>query len=198
MNTALKISSSDFQLIFREKTLRSFLIMPFIIIAVTVWGFPVLADSFPIIVDYLVFVLMGSLTQTSILFGFIYSMVLVEEKETGVASVYGVIPINKYRFIISRLIIPFSASFSASVLLLVLQPFCSLTTIDILIISIQCGLVSPFITLIVSIFAKNKMEGMTWFKAVDLLIILPIASFLLINRSTLFFLFYPPFGLLWN
>jgi fluoroquinolone transport system permease protein len=58
--------------------------------------------------------------QGSVAFGFIYSMVLVDEKDTGVAKVYGILPVSQFWFVVFRLIPPFFlATISTFLLLLV-------------------------------------------------------------------------------
>ena len=57
--------------------------------------------------DYIAVILMLATTQGSTAFGFIYSMVLVDEKDTQVAKVYGILPISKFWFVVFRLIPPF-------------------------------------------------------------------------------------------
>ena len=50
---------------------------------------------------------MATTMQGSLIFGFIYSMVLIDEKDTNVAKVYGILPVSKFWFVIFRLIAPF-------------------------------------------------------------------------------------------
>ena len=115
--------------------------------------------------------------QTSIMYGFIYSMVLIHEKDIQVARVYGILPVSKTGFVLSRLVIPFSISSTITFLLLLIQPLYTLALLPTVFLSILCGLMAPILTLSVSILSKNKMEGMTWFKLVNLLVSLPLAAF---------------------
>ncbi|MEL6843008.1 MAG: hypothetical protein AAFP02_07315, partial [Bacteroidota bacterium] len=48
-----------------------------------------------------------------------------------------------------------------------------------ILLALQYGMVAPLITLILATFANNKIEGMAFFKGVDLALLLPVASFFL-------------------
>jgi len=160
--------------------------MPVLIFAVILLGVPQLIAAFPGLEEYLPVILMGATIQTSTMFGFIYSFVLINEKEIGVAKVYGVLPVSKTGFISSRMVIPFVLSTLMTFALLIVQPFFSLPVIPMILLSMLCGLLAPLLTIIVTILSKNKMEGMTWFKLVNLLVIIPLAAFFIPDYAVLF------------
>jgi fluoroquinolone transport system permease protein len=54
-------------------------------------------------------------------------------------------------------------------------------------------LIAPFITLIISTYAKNKVEGMAFFKGVDLILLLPMLSFFVIGNLKYIFSIIPAF-----
>ncbi len=168
---------SDFKLIFRDRSLRIFLLLPLLIFAVVLLGLPQVADLenwqlfIPLIVG-------GAILQTSTMFGFIYAMVLIHEKELGVARMYGVLPISRVIFVVGRLVAPTLLSIVVSLLLLFMQPFYQLYFGAAVFLSILCGLVAPALALAVALFSKNKMEGMTWFKLLNLVIALPLLVFI--------------------
>jgi len=55
-----------------------------------------------------------------------------------------------------------------------------------ILLSALCGLIAPLLTIVVTILSKNKMEGMTWFKLVNLLVIIPLAAFFIPEYALLF------------
>jgi fluoroquinolone transport system permease protein len=177
MRQLILLSITDFKLIFRDPSLRIFLAMPLLIFILVLVALPLLVDSYAGVAKYVPIVLMGATVQTSTMFGFIYSMVLVHEKDIQVAKVYGVLPVSKIGFVASRLLIPFIISTVTTFFLLVVQPFYSFSLLPMVLLAILCGLLAPLLTLLVSIFSKNKMEGMTWFKLVNFLISVPLAAF---------------------
>lgn len=108
---------------------------------------------------------------------FIYSMVLVDEKDTNVAKVYGILPVSKFWFVAFRLIPPFLLAALTAFLLLLVEPFYGLPLVSNLVYSALAGLVAPLMTLFVATAAKNKIEAMTWQKLFNLPLFLPVLSF---------------------
>lgn len=168
---------SDFKLVFRDASLRLFLFIPLLILLVINPLLPALIERFPIISAYVPYVLMGALVQASIMFGFIYAMVFIEEKETAVASVYGVLPVSKKGFVLMRLLLGVVISISMAWLVLVVQPFYKFSVIQGLGISFLAGLIAPMLALLVALLSKNKMEGMTWFKGINIFVSLPLLAY---------------------
>jgi len=177
MNTLITVSISDFKLIFRDRSLRLFLIFPFFLILIINYALPYLVELHEAALEFIPYIIMGAAMQTSTMFGFIYSMVFIDEKDTHVASVYGILPISKIWFIIFRLFLAFLYSVAFTFLLLYLQPFYQFLKLDILLVSILTGIVGPAFAVAVSNLSSNKMAGMTWFKLINLLIMLPILAF---------------------
>lgn len=186
MNTLLPLSISDFKLVFRDSSLRIFLVMPLLIFLVVLLAMPYFIEQYDNALAFLSIVLMGASVQTSIMFGFIYSMVLINEKDLHVAKVYGILPVSKTGFTLSRLVLPFLMACVMTFLLLFIQPFYEFNLLAVVVISVLCGLMAPLLTLLVAIFSKNKMEGMTWFKLINLLVSLPLASFFIPKYASLF------------
>src|SRR3989338_2083089 len=177
MKHLLKLAVTDFKLIFRDPSLRIFLVMPLLIFATVLLALPWVVESFEGAEKYVPIVLMGATMQSSTMFGFIYSMVLINEKDIHVARVYGILPVSKIGFVASRLVFPFALSTGTTFALLAVQPFYTFSLVSMALLAILCGLLAPLLTLLVCIMSKNKMEGMTWFKFINLLISAPLAAF---------------------
>ncbi len=173
----LQLIYNDFKLIFREPSLRIFLVLPFLLLLIVNYFLPFLMEKYEVISLYIPYVLMGATTQTSTMFSFIYSMVFIDEKDTQVAKVYGVLPINQLYYILLRLLIPFLLATFFTLLILWTQPFYNLPLLPCLALAFLTAFVAPLVALVVAALAKNKMEGMTWIKAFNFPIILPILSF---------------------
>lgn len=186
MKQLLLLSVTDFKLIFRDPSLRVFLALPLLILVLVTLGLPALIEKYPIVNDYASYVLMGASLQTSTMFGFIYSMVLIHEKDIQVAKVYGVLPVSKMGFISSRQVIPFLLSTLITFLLLQLQSFYVFKIEEVILFSILCGIFAPLLTLSVSLLSKNKMIGMTWFKLMNLLVSVPLVAFFISSCSWAF------------
>lgn len=177
MEKLIKVALNDFKLIFRDGSLRFFFIFPVLSIFVVRYGFPYVADSFEVLRGYIPILLMAATMQSSLMFGFIYSMVLIDEKDTKVAKVYGVLPVSNFWFVISRLVAPFAFSTFGTFLMLLVEPFYGLSIVENLVYSALAGLVAPVMALFVATVAKNKIEGMTWQKLFNLPVSLPLLAF---------------------
>lgn len=177
MNQLLNISISDFKLVFRDPSLRTFLFMPALVLLIIDLFLPWLVGEYDVVKEYVPYIIMAASLQTSTMFGFIYCMVFIDEKDTQVSKMYGVLPVYKPSFILFRLLIPFLMSTFMTFVLLYWQPFFDVSFISALIFALLAGLVAPLFALSISILSKNKMTGMTWFKLINLLATLPLLAY---------------------
>ena len=187
MEKLTKVAINDFKLVFRDGSLRFFFIFPVLSLLIVKYGLPEIAEEFPVISRYISVLLMAATMQNSLMFGFIYSMVLIDEKDTKVAKVYGILPVSKFWFVIFRLIVPFLFAAVSTFVMLVLQPFYELSILANLFYSLLAGLGAPLMVLFVATVANNKIEGMTWQKLFNLPTSLPLLAFFI--PATFSFLF---------
>ena len=193
MEKLIKVAINDFKLVFRDNSLKFFFIFPILNVFVVRYGFPYVAENFEILSDYILILLMAATMQNSLIFGFIYSMVLIDEKDTQVAKVYGILPVSKFWFVIFRLIVPFLFSTFATFLMLLAEPFYRLSITSNLIYATLAGLVAPLMILFIAITAKNKIEGMTWQKLFNIPISLPLLAFFVPVSFSFLFAIFPTF-----
>lgn len=193
MEKLIKVAINDFRLVFRDNSLKIFLIFPILNIFVVRYGFPYVAEHFEILNGYICILLMAATMQNSLIFGFIYSMVLIDEKDTNVAKVYGILPVSQFWFVIFRLIVPFLFSTFATFLMLLAAPFYNSSIISNLIYATLAGLVAPLMILFIAITAKNKIEGMTWQKLFNIPISLPLLAFFVPATFSFLFAIFPTF-----
>ncbi|MGH1337428.1 MAG: hypothetical protein ACRBFS_14995 [Aureispira sp.] len=176
----LKTASSDFKLIFRDTSLRIFFFMPLLIVLMVGWLCPYLAKTYPVTADYMIYVVIMSCTQAATMYGFIYSIVFLDERDTEVAKVYSILPISKNKLLVSRLLLPYLLSTLSTFIVLLTQPFFTGYSWGMwLIYSLLFAFLAPIMALAVASLAGNKMEGMTWFKGLNLIVSLPLAAFFL-------------------
>jgi len=190
MKKLIKVAGNDFRLVFRDNSLKLFIILPLLNPVVIRYGVPYIIEVFPVLRDFLGVILMLASMQGSIAFGFIYSMVLVDERDTSVAKVYGILPISKFWFVVFRLIPPFFLATLSTFLLLLAEPFYRSPAISNLFYSTLAGLVAPLMVVFVAIMAKNKIEAITWQKLFNIPLFLPIFAFFVpVSVSVLFAIF---------
>lgn len=177
MKKLIKLSISDFKLMFRDPSLRIFLFLPVLIFLVINYFLPYLIGKFPVVNEYVAYIVIVATIESVQMFGFIYSMVLIDEKETEVAKVYGILPVSKFWHIIFRLIIPVMITSILSSLILMLQPFYSLPLLSVLVFSVVAGCIVPIYAIGIVNMCKNRMEGMVWIKVFNVIVLIPMAAF---------------------
>ena len=193
MKKLIRVAVNDFRLVFRDSSLKIFILLPLLILLVMRYVVPYIADAYPVIQEYVSIILMLATTQGPVAFGFIYSMVLVDEKDTSVARVYGVLPLSKFWFVVFRLIPPFVLATLATFLLLLVEPFYRLPVVVSFAYSVLAGLGAPLMTLFVATIATNKIEAMTWQKLFNLPLFLPVAAFFVAKPASFLFAIFPTY-----
>lgn len=191
MKTLLKVAINDFKLVFRDASLNFFFIFPIINLFVVRYGLPYVVENVPVLADYVPILIMFLANQASLIFGFIYSMVLIDEKDTNVAKVYGILPVSKFWFAIFRLIPPFLLSTIATFLMIIVQPYFEIPIAVNLFFAVLAGLIAPIMILFIALMAKNKLEGMTWQKLFNIPIMLPVLAFFVPAAFSFLFGFLP-------
>lgn len=177
MKHIFKLAGTDFKLIFRDPSLRTFLFFPLLLFGLIVWFLPSLVQEYKILEPYIALFIMVGVIENTQMFSFISSMVLIDEKETQVAQMYGIIPLSRITFLLSRLLIPYSITVLLNVILLIIQPFISVGFLSNLAISLITALIVPAYVLGINSIVKNRMEGMIYIKAFNMLVLIPFAAF---------------------
>lgn len=169
---------SDIRQIFRDPTLKTFIFAPFLLLAIIRYFIPYLTSIFPDLIPFVSYLVMLGCLQTGTLFGFVTSFLILEEKDEQLIPVIRILPISATFFILYRLVIAVFMSFFGAFLILLFSNLVTFSLIQTVVLSFFFALSSPFIILIVSTFAKNKVEGMAYFKGINLVMLIPILSFL--------------------
>lgn len=177
MNQLIKLSINDFKLIFRDPTLRIFLLLPILFFVLTLWFLPNLVEQYEAIIPYLPLIVIFAMVENTQGFCFLCTMVFVDEKETNVAKVYGVLPVGKKAFILSRLVIPYLLTLFLNALFLYLQAFFEISFFYVIMIPALFALLVPAYVLIINVIVKNRMEGMMYIKVLNIFVLIPFAAF---------------------
>ncbi|MEQ9305089.1 MAG: hypothetical protein RJQ14_14370 [Marinoscillum sp.] len=177
MNNVIKLALTDFKIIFRDPSLKTFLFLPILLFLLIVWWVPALASQYDFLQPYISLFLVVAVIENTQMFCAISSMVLIDEKETEISKVYGVVPLSHSEYLISRFIIPFFFTVLLNVVLLSVQPFYQINWIDNAVISILAALVVPVYVLGINTIVKNRMQGMVYIKAFNMIVLVPFAAF---------------------
>ncbi|GAA5033255.1 hypothetical protein GCM10011506_25240 [Marivirga lumbricoides] len=177
MQKLLKLALMDFKLIFRDPSLKSFLALPLLLFAIVIFGFPYLVTEFEGVKPYLDVMMVVVLVENTQMFCFINSMVLLDEKETEVSKVYGIVPLSIFEFITSRFLFPYLFTLLLNVAMLEVQTFYEVPLMQNLLLSAIAALIVPVYALGINSFVKNRMQGMVYAKAFNILVLIPFAAF---------------------
>ncbi|WP_341225674.1 hypothetical protein [uncultured Arcticibacterium sp.] len=191
MKKILKLALTDFKIIFRDPSLRPFLVLPLVLFVLIIWGVPYLVSQYSFLEPYLPLFLVVAVIENTQAFCFISSMVLIDEKETDVAKVYGVVPLSRLEYLLSRFFIPYFFTVFLNVLLFFLQPFFDISIGANIAISFLAALVVPVYVLTINALVQNRLEGMVYIKALNMLVLVPIAAFFVPESFKHFFGFLP-------
>lgn len=177
MKKIFKLAFTDLKIIFRDSSLKSFFVLPILLFALIIWAVPPLIENYEFLKPYTSLFLVIAVIENTQMFSFISSMVLIDEKESSVAKVYGVIPLSKTEYIISRFILPYLFTVILNILMFAVQPLFEISIANILLISFLAGLVVPLYVLSINSLVQNRMQGMVYIKAFNMLVLLPVAAF---------------------
>lgn len=191
MKKILKLAFTDFKLIFRDPSLYAFLVLPVLLYALLIWFVPGLVERYDVLAPYLPLFLVIGVVENTQVFSFISSMVLVEEKESNVATLYGVVPISNIQYLVSRFIFPLLITVLLNVGLLAVQPFYDIGFGTNLIISVLTAMIVPAYVLGINSIVENRMQAMIYIKAFNIIVLLPFAAFFVPDGFLHLFGFFP-------
>lgn len=191
MKKIITLAVTDFKLIYRDPSLRAFLFFPIILFVLVLYFLPNWIAEYDFLRPYISVMLMLAVIENTQMFSFINTMVLIDEKETDVAKIYGVVPMSKIQYLISRFLFPFIITFLLNVIILELQTLMPISWINSIAISFITAMVVPIYALAINAKVKNRIEGMIYVKAINILVLLPLAFYFLEGFWTKIFLLLP-------
>lgn len=193
MQKALTLLKQDLRISWRDTSTRVFLLIPLVLFALVNLGGPALLEAFPEAVDYAPPFLLILALQGGIMFGFISGFLLLDEKDQDLLSVYRILPLPIMQFLAMRMLFPFLGTLVYILALLAFNPVFSFTGLELFLTSFNLSLITPTLALLLGALAKNKVEGLTYFKAMDLILLIPILPFFLDDTWKYPFMVVPTF-----
>ena len=128
-----------------------------------------------------------------IIFGFISAFLLLDERDEHLLTVLKVMPLSRNKFLVSRMLF---MSLFAFIVLLVFPPLSGLIEntqfnyVAYLPVAALYSLFAPFIALLVTSFATNKVQAFAIFKISGTVFMIPLFAFFLI-QDNLKYIFSP-------
>jgi len=176
MQKIISLIQTDFKNIFRDKSLFSVLFVPFILISILRYGIPIATTYLPVLSEYYVPIVAFSCILSATFPAYIMAFVMIDEKDQKLFNVFKVMPFSFSKFVLYRLGIVALFSFLFSIMMLSLNGLIVFSFAKVFILSLIVSLEAPLVQLFVVSFAKNKIEGLTMFKLVNMFLILPVLS----------------------
>lgn len=177
MNRSLFFLGQDLKLTWRERSNRVFLFLPPLFFILLHTAVPAILEAYPIVQDYGMVLLSGFVIQGGILFSFVSGFMLLDEKDQGIFPVFQVSPAAMTQLLLLKLAIPFLITLLYALLCLAVNPIHSFSGISLLLTAVAYALLTPSAALLIAALGKNKVEGLTYFKGLDMLFLAPILTF---------------------
>ncbi|MBR9999637.1 MAG: hypothetical protein KFF73_11735 [Cyclobacteriaceae bacterium] len=179
MRFFMTLSVNDLRSTFRDPVFKVLLFFPFISYGIVAWGLPAVIHRWPAVQEYSDIILMWACMQSSTMFGFIYGFLFLEEREENITQALRVVPVPGIVLVYARLFVGILISFLVSVVLFHFGGVVSLPLVQEILLSILFSLSAPLITLLLTAFARNRIEGMAQMKIVNILLMIPGLIFFL-------------------
>jgi len=169
--------SLDTKNIFRDPMLVSFVtVVPLIFMATLIWLLPFGLHSFewlrpwrPVLVTFLVM-------QSGLLAGAVTTFVILEERDASNMQALFVTPLQPAQYLFFRIGLPMIYTFILSGFMLWLAGL-EFSFLQMTASALFNAMLVPLFALAITSVATNKVEGLTWFKGLNLIAFAPAASF---------------------
>lgn len=179
METTFRFIRNDLKVTWRDSSARIFLLLPVVFFLLLQTAIPSLLAAYPVVLDYGAYLLGAFTFQGGLMFGFVSGFLLLDEKDQDIFSVFQVAPMSLERLLTMKISFPFLGAFFYGVLTLAFNPIHRVGGLDLVLLPLCFALICPLVALWVGALGRNKVEGLTWFKAIDLVLIVPLLGFFL-------------------
>lgn len=168
----LLLFKNDMRNIFRDQIMMVMFIFPIIFILIFRW----MASAINGIEPFLPLILGFCYIMMPNMLGAVLGFLILDEKDDKVLGALRVMPISASGFVIYRMLFPMGFTFIINMILPYALDFVELDVGTAIILALIGALEAPFLGLIVSSKAANKVEGMAAFKFAGFAFMLPLAA----------------------
>jgi fluoroquinolone transport system permease protein len=192
MDKYIAVFLNDMKNTRRDPTLYLMLWLPLLMLAVLRFGLPPLMELFPLLAEYdQLFVIFFTLL-CAMFPSYIISFMLLDEKDQHVVTAIRTTPLNPAGYFAARMFFLFLFGLVNGTILLLFNGIVVVPIMKSLLIAFICSISSPFFVFITISFAKNKIEGATIMKVLNILLMLPIIA-MFVDHPTVFLLGILPY-----
>ena len=178
MKSILTYTINDLRLIFRDPVLYVMFFIPLLFILLLRFGLPPLLEVMPVLVSYKMVILASICLVTAMFPAFIFSFIMLDEKDLEVMAAIRVLPVSSSVFILYRLLFISLFSFFFNLLILILSNQTEWSIGKMLLVSVPVAMVSSVNCLIITAFSSNKIVGATWMKGLNFLFMIPVLTYI--------------------
>lgn len=194
MNT--KAFSFDMRRLMRDPILRMFMVVPFVVlVAVKLFlmiGEPILFKKTGFVMSpYYGYLLAVVLTFSPYILGTVIAFLMIDERDESIYELMSVMPIGYAGYITNRLLIPFSLSIIYTVLSYILLNIFYLSLMQITTIALLSGIQSVVVALFMFSLADNKVQGLTYSKALNIFVFAAVADLVGLKWVSIISVFIP-------
>lgn len=172
------IFKTDIRNILRDPSLLIICVVPFIILAMLRWGYPLLVTFWPEAVIYKDLGMAMFCITGAVMPGIAIAFAILDEKDQNLDKVLHILPVSYQSITIIRMLVVFLFAFFSAFLLLLFSNITQASTIEKLLLSLLTAALAPILASVPAFYANNKIEGATMTKLLNFLIILPMPAFL--------------------
>jgi hypothetical protein len=166
--------NSDLKNILRDRSIVFVMIAPVIILIILRVAPPIYESYFPFMVEYRPLILGFFSVLTSLLAGFMFSFMMLDEKDQCLFPVFRVTPFSFEQLILYRIVIITCLGFIFSLLLILASGLVQMKLYQAILFALLASLGGPVYSLLILSLAQNKIEGATYYKLLNMLLILPV------------------------
>jgi len=177
MDTYFTFISNDLKIVFRDKTLMLMFFLPIILILVCRFLVPFIANYVPQMDEYYWMILAGFCILSGSTPAFLAAFLMLDEKDENLIPVLKITPLPYSKLIAFRISFLMISSFIFSAIFLLLNGLESYSFFRIIAASLLVSYVPAILLLLILPFAKNKIEGVTLFKGINVTLFIPIVAF---------------------
>ena len=184
MKNYLAFLRVDLKNIFRDPSLFMVFTVPVVFWALLRFGLPKAILLFPLLDVYSPSILAFCCLMVATFPAFVSSFILLDEKDQGVVQVIRILPISPRLFLAYRIMFVAGFAYVFSACLLAMAGVAHLTLVQVLGLAFLSALSGIATKMVVISFAENKIEGITIFKVLNILLVLPLLEWVIESEWT--------------
>lgn len=181
----LSIIKADIKNIFRDRSLVFIVFVPIIFLILLRLTPPVYEPYAAILKEYRSHILAFFCVLTSGLYGFILSFIMLDEKDQGIIPLLKVLPVPAGRLMYMRSALIFAFSLLSNCILVFFSGMATYSFAEGFLLSFTSSFAGPISAFLITSLANNKIEGLTYFKLFNLVLLAPIAGLFIQSKLSL-------------